>query len=54
MSDESDEEELLRLAALKNAQSIFLARQRAKRELLEAVDLYMQVARQLLDSEERA
>jgi len=26
----------------------------AKRELLEAVDLYMQVARQLLDSEERA
>jgi PAS domain S-box-containing protein len=32
----ADEEEQLRLAALKNAQSIFLARQRAERELMEA------------------
>jgi PAS domain S-box-containing protein len=35
MADEHDEDELMRLAALKNAQSIFLARQRAERELLE-------------------
>jgi PAS domain S-box-containing protein len=32
----ADEEERMRLAALKNAQSIFLVRQRAERELMEA------------------
>ena len=35
MDDEKDEEKRLRLAALKNAQSIFAARQRAERELAE-------------------
>jgi PAS domain S-box-containing protein len=36
MSDGHDDEEAMRSVALQNAQSIFLARQRAERELLEA------------------
>ena len=36
MSEDTDEEELMRQAVLKNAQSIFIARQRAERELMEA------------------
>ncbi len=35
MTEEPDEEELVRLAALKNAQSIFLARQSWRRELID-------------------
>jgi PAS domain S-box-containing protein len=38
MADENDEEKQLRSVALQNAQSIFLARQRAERELVEAKD----------------
>jgi len=36
MSDEIDEDQTLRMAALKNAQSVYIARQRAERELVEA------------------
>ena len=48
--DAEDEERLLRSVALKNAQSVLLARQRAERELLEAKDALQRKTEELAHS----
>jgi signal transduction histidine kinase len=49
----SNEDEMMRLAALKNAQSIFLARQRAERELVEAREALERKTEELREAEWR-
>jgi PAS domain S-box-containing protein len=52
MPPENDEEEEMRSAALQNAQSIFLARQRAERELAEAREVLERKTEELAEQRE--